>query len=119
MARGLIIEPDTWLAEVWVEACRRAGHTMTQVRDGLAAIDACDNIRPEVILLEIILPGPNGISLLHELQSHADFAQIPVIVVSNLTTVTAENLHQYGVREVFCKDTVTPLQLVDAIDRVI
>ena len=36
-----------------------------------------------VIILDVLLPGPNAFTLLHELQSHSDLAGIPIILCTN------------------------------------
>lgn len=115
----LIVEDDTWLAEIWRTHGETAGYSVVIARDGFAAIDACDEHIPDVILLDIVLPGPNGISFLHELRSHADFADIPVIVMTNLVSVTVKKMAPYGVTHVFQKDSLTPQQLKSAVRKVV
>ena len=113
----LIIDDDTWLAELWQQYLVAAGFSTRVVKDGFAGIDACDDRIPHVIILDVLLPVTNGVAFLHELRSHHDLAHVPVIVVSS-ATLDKKNLTPYGVIEVFDKATVTPKQLVDAVKQV-
>ena len=46
-------------------------------------METIDRLKPNVIILDLFMPGPNGIVLLHEMQSHADLSRIPIILISN------------------------------------
>jgi CheY-like chemotaxis protein len=120
VASVLIVEDDTWFAEQQLRTVRAAGFRAQHVADGLAAMAALDTQPPSVIVLDMFLPGPNALVLLHELQSHADLAAIPVIVCSNsASAVPSDPLAAYGVRHVLDKGTMQPSDLVAAIRRVL
>jgi two-component system, chemotaxis family, response regulator PixH len=117
---ALIVEDDEWLAEQHIRTLAAAGVRAEYVPHALAAIDSIDNSVPDVIVLDVLLAGPNAFTLLHELQSHADLANIPVILCTNSADQLAEeDVAAYGVRRVLDKATMMPGDLVTAIKKVL
>ena len=115
----LVVEDDVWLAEQYVRLLRRAGFRVNYVTDALAAIDSLDSEAPQVIMLDVLLAGPNAFTLLHEIRSHADLASIPVILCTNsVDSMQDFDLASYGVVDLLNKATVTPNDLILAIKRV-
>ena len=78
--------------------------------DAVAAISDLSAALPDLILLDVLLPGPDGFTFLNELASYSDTAAIPVILISSLD-LRAQDLSHYGVRAIFTKDTLTPAAL--------
>lgn len=117
---ALIVEDDEWLAEQLVRTLMAAGIRSESVAHALGAIDMIDATLPDVIILDVLLAGPNAFALLHELQSHADLASIPVILCTNSADqFSGEDIAAYGVREVLDKAKMVPDDLVAAIKKVL
>jgi len=116
----LVVEDDAWLAEQQVRTLEAAGYQAEYVPHALAAIDAVDERQPDVLVLDLFLIGPNAFTLLHEMRSHADLAQIPVILCTNSADAIAdEDLAAYGVTQVLDKAAMIPSDLVAAVKRVL
>ena len=116
----LVVEDDEWLAQQHVRTLVAAGFAADYVVHALAAIDAVDVRRPDAIVLDVFLAGPNAFTLLHELRSHSDLAGIPVILCTNSADMIAEeDLVAYGVERVLDKTTMRPEDLVAAIKKVL
>lgn len=114
----LIVEDDDWLAEQHARTLKVAGIRTDTVPHALAAIDAIDQQRPDALVLDVLLAGPNAFTLLHELQSYADLASIPVILCTNgADQLTGEDLQAYGVTRVLDKATMRPDDLTAAVRR--
>ena len=73
----------------------------------IEAINALDDDFPDLILLDVLLDGPDGFTLLNELVSYEDTAKIPVVLVSSLNFDNVD-LSVYGVRAILDKGTMTP-----------
>lgn len=116
----LIVEDDEWLAEQHARTLQAANYKVNFAAHALAAIDAVDDARPDVIVLDVLLTGPNAFVLLHELQSHTDLCSIPVILCTNSAeSITSEDSRSYGIRQILDKSTMVPEDLVAAIKKVL
>lgn len=73
-------EPDitTFLGAVLEDA----GMHVVTAHDGVEALDRIRQALPDVISLDLVMPGKSGIRLLHELRKHPEWSRIPVIIVS-------------------------------------
>jgi len=76
----LFVEPDINLARAYEQAILLAGHSAVLARTAQEALFEADRILPNVIALELQLPGPNGLAFLHELRSYPDWQNIPVVL---------------------------------------
>lgn len=116
----LLIDDDVWLGEQFARTLSRHDFEVIQARNGVSGMDAIDIQRPDVIVLDIFMPGPNGLVLLHELQSHGDLASIPVVLCSNSSAdIALDILQPYGVQVVLDKTTMAPDDLVAAVRKVL
>lgn len=119
MARILLIEDEPWLGELYEQLLGRE-HDVLWKRDAYDAIDAIDQHRPDVIVLDLLLPWANGIQLLHELVSYQDTATIPVVLFSAaLPDLDPEVLRAYGVVATLDKTSVKPGQVIDTINGIV
>ncbi|HTW96223.1 MAG TPA: response regulator [Candidatus Methylomirabilis sp.] len=80
----LIVEDEEILYKVLHEKFSRQDFKVELAMDGEAAISLAKSFRPDVILLDIILPKKDGITVLRELKADPDLSNIPVIISSNL-----------------------------------
>lgn len=114
----LIVEDDQWLAQQYVRTLELAGFNARFVSHGLAAIDTIDAKTPDILLLDVLLPGGTIFTLLHELRSHTDLAAIPVILCTNSADQLAEeDMAAYGVVRVLDKAVMKPEDIVAAVKK--
>lgn len=116
----VIVEDDEWLAQQHARTLEAAGFLTDTSSHALEAIETIDARRPDALVLDVFLAGPNAFTLLHEMRSHADLAGIPVILCTNSAdSIANEDLEAYGVRAVLDKTTMLPGDLVAAIKKVL
>ena len=82
--RILLAEDDRFLRKAAESALARSGYTVVTAVDGDEALARARDSAPDLILLDLIMPGRNGFDVLHALKSDAATKAIPVIVLSNL-----------------------------------
>ena len=79
-----VVEPDKMLQQTYVNALSKASRQIITFRTANLAVRALEKVIPDVVLLELALPGHNGFELLYELRSYADTRKVKVIVNSFL-----------------------------------
>jgi len=81
----LIVEDDKFLHKILVSKFQKEGFDVRGAMDGEGAIQELMTFSPSVILLDIILPKMNGFEVLWEIKSNPKTADIPVVILSNLS----------------------------------
>ena len=81
----LIVEDETALAEAVEHILRKAGHSADRVADGQSALDYIRVGTYDLILLDIMLPKLDGLSVLRQMRSEG--VQTPVLMLTARTTV--------------------------------
>ena len=73
---------------------------------------------PSLIILDILLTGPDGFTLLNELLSYPETSQIPVLLISSLN-LAKFSLHAYNVRAILNKEIFTPADFVNQVQDIL
>jgi DNA-binding response OmpR family regulator len=81
-ARILVVEDDTTLAAMYRNALRLAGFEVEAAVNGITALWYIDQAPPDVIVLDLHVPGVHGDVILSEIAARSDLSHIPVIVVT-------------------------------------
>lgn len=89
-----------------------AGHHVIEAVDGTAALDACRDSPPDVILLDIEMPGLDGYEVLAELKAIPDLMDIPVVFLSTLTEMDDVLRGLRGGAHDYLKKPFEPAELV-------
>lgn len=80
----LIIEDDKFLRELIGQKLLKEGYDIVDAVDGEQGIKSIKNEKPDLVLLDLILPGVDGFEVLTKIKEDSKIAQIPVIILSNL-----------------------------------
>jgi type IV pilus assembly protein PilB len=78
----LLVEDEEQLRRVMKDLLEREGYTVAEARDGVQALDQVDRFAPDVIILDLNLPGIDGYSVLAQLRSRPATRTIPVVVLT-------------------------------------
>lgn len=103
MKKVLVVDDDPSLAELISEFFRLSGYDVRTVTDSLSAIDEVIRWQPNLITLDIEMPGVNGIELLRQLQSRPQTCRIPVVIVSVVAKGALDDGLLQGAMKVFEK----------------
>lgn len=115
MATVLIVEDEILLADCYQKWLQAEGHRTLHATDAQQALDMLDEDSVDVVLLDMLLPGANGVQVLHAIQSHADLADVRIIVCSNALPQKLPDLSAYGVKAVLDKTVLTRDRLGNAV----
>jgi CheY-like chemotaxis protein len=78
----LLVDDEDSLRKVLRDLLEREGYEIAEARDGVQALDQVDRVGPDVIVLDLNLPGLDGYTVLSRLRSRPATAGIPVIVLT-------------------------------------
>src|ERR1044071_8798141 len=82
MPKILIIDDDTTITDLLKTLMRMEGHTPTTLNDSTKALELAGALDPDLITLDLMMPGLTGFELCELLHQDPKFARIPIIVVS-------------------------------------
>jgi PleD family two-component response regulator len=80
----LVVEDDKFLRELFVRKMFNEGFDVDSAIDADQAFDVLKNKKPEIVLLDLILPGVDGFEILTRIKKDPNLKDIPVMVISNL-----------------------------------
>ena len=78
----LLVDDEDQLRRVMKDLLERDGYLVHEARDGVQALDQVDRVAPDIIVLDLNLPGLDGYGVLAKLRSRPTTADIPVIVLT-------------------------------------
>jgi type II secretory ATPase GspE/PulE/Tfp pilus assembly ATPase PilB-like protein len=81
-SKVLLVDDEDSLRKVMKDLLERDGYAVTEARDGVQALDQVDRVGPDIIVLDLNLPGLDGYGVLSHLRSRPATANIPVIVLT-------------------------------------
>src|SRR5258707_6915510 len=81
-SKVLLVDDEDSLRKVMRDLLERDGYVVTEARDGVQALDQVDRVGPDIIVLDLNLPGLDGYGVLSHLRSRPATASIPVIVLT-------------------------------------
>lgn len=117
-----ILEDDPIFARLFSKSLRRAfpDSTVSVFENAIDAINALpdDCTPPSVIILDVLLTGPDGFTFLNEIASYSDLSCVPIIIVSSLN-FPMQTLESYNVKKILNKATMTPQDLSAAISEIL
>jgi len=80
----LLVDDDLTLREMYQERLKAEGFEIVQASNGEEAIQKAKETKPNVILLDIMMPKINGFDVLKQLKANDELKEIPVIVLTAL-----------------------------------
>jgi len=116
----LIIEDEKILAEMYKDKFEEAGYQVDSVFSSEQALDYLKKEKPDLILLDILLPRENGIHLLKRLKEIEGISEIPVVAFSNYDEPkTKKEALDLGAKAYLIKTQYTPKELLEEIKKVL
>lgn len=92
MSQSVLIVDDEPMARTLLRLMLvRAGFNVAEAEDGFDALDKVRKNRPDVILLDVMMPGMDGFSVCERLRSDEETASLPIIMLSAKTDLASIN----------------------------
>ena len=119
----LLVEDSRPIRRENESALKHAGYEVITAEDGESAVAAAHDQKPDLILLDMILPKLSGPEVLRRLKHEADTASIPVVVLSSLSEKNRQKLMEEGAEDYLEKGEMMPApginRLAAALENVI
>ena len=119
MKHILVVEDNAPLRDLWTEAIARSGFEVTAAASAAEALSTLAGLRPDLILLDLIMPAMeiNGIELLARLHENQAWSGIPIVIISGIgDSVDRRGAAALGVRSILSKP-VDLRTLIGVIER--
>jgi len=82
MSRVLVVEDDRDIAELIARYLQKAGHTTDLVGSGTAALSRAKETSPDLIVLDLMLPGMDGLLVCQALRANPATAGVPIVMLT-------------------------------------
>jgi CheY-like chemotaxis protein len=118
MKRIAIIDDDPKIGNVYRTKFATEGFQVDYAGDGRAGLELISAHRPDVVLLDLMLPGMSGIEVLKAVRADDHLAEIPVIVFSNAHAADlSQQAAAAGVTKILAKAMNTPKRVVEVVNQ--
>ena len=84
--RVLVVDDERDIRRLLVSDLQSAGYETVELESGEHVLETTLKFRPDVIVLDLTMPGVNGFEALKELKTHPQTARVPVVVASAQTS---------------------------------
>ena len=116
MKHILLVEDDPFIRDLYFTKLEEAGFSVDIAETGAQAIDKIQEEKPDLILLDIVLPSRDGWSVLKKVKQDDKLKRIIVAMLTNLgQKQEAEKGLKLGAEKYFIKAHYTPQQVVEEI----
>ena len=112
----LVVEDDRFLRELMAQKLSGEGFEVTEATDGESALKKMKEKKPDLVLLDLILPGVDGFEVLSKVKNDPSLESIPVIILSNLgQKEDIERGLKLGADDYLIKAKFTPGEIIEKI----
>lgn len=115
MATILICDNEESLRELVRASLETEGYAFLEARDGDEAIAAVEAHRPDLVLLDMMMPGRSGLDVLRTLRSQEELADIPVVMLTARAQLTDRDDANAAGATFFVTKPFSPVQLANVV----
>jgi DNA-binding response OmpR family regulator len=116
----LVIEDDKFLRELITQKIAKEGYKVLGAIDGEDGIKKIKSEKPDLVLLDLILPGIDGFEVLTRMKEDQTISSIPVIILSNLgQKEDVERGLKLGAADYLIKAHFTPGEIIEKVKNIL
>lgn len=117
MTRVLVVEDDVILSSAYKMNFANANLDTVVVHDVASAMNEIEKQAPDVIILDLVLPGQDGFFMLEQLKKNEKWKDIPVLVASNIgTEQNVARAKELGAADFIIKSDISMNQLIEKVE---
>jgi CheY-like chemotaxis protein len=115
----LIVEDDIFVTDIYQTKFEKEGYAIVAAENGLEAMKKLEGgLKPDLILLDIIMPYLDGLSVLKKINENEEWKKIPVVLLSNLSQKEEiQKGFSLGVKDYIIKSHFTPSEVLEKINK--
>jgi len=114
----LIIEDEEIILDLLQKKLTQEGYDISIAKDGAEGIRAMRENKPDLILLDIVMPKMGGFEVMEEMQKDSGLRDIPIIVVSNSgQPVELDKAQELGAKDWLIKTEFDPQEVVEKVKK--
>jgi len=112
----VLVEDDKTLANLIEMELKKAGFTVLVETDGLKGLELIRKEKPDLVLLDMLLPSMSGADILEELHEDGTLPGQPIVILSNSgQPIETERVKELGVRDSLVKVNFTPQEVLEKV----
>lgn len=111
----LLIEDNSIIVKMYQRKFQMEGYEVETAYDGEEGLEKAKKIKPNIILLDVMIPKIEGLEVLKKLKGDQSTKHIPVVILSNLAGEEVKRGLQLGAKDYLVKSEFTPAQVVEKI----
>lgn len=112
----LLVEDNDFIRKMYQFKLAKSGIDVIETADGESALKEIKEHMPDVVLLDIMMPGISGIDVLKKLKEDGLVPKLPVIVLTNVMNQSSiKQAKELGAKDYIVKTDLTPSQVLDKI----
>ena len=116
MKKILIIEDNQIVANVYRNKLAVEGYQAEIALDGETGLNLMRSFKPDIMVLDLILPKMSGVDVIKQIRGEADFANLPIIVFSNTyLTNLIQDAWKAGANKCLSKASCSPKEILDIV----
>jgi len=119
MKKILLIEDEQFIADMYKMKFIKEGYDITVAGDGETGLELFESIKPDLVLLDLVLPKMNGFQVLEKIRADSENKNVKVFILSNLGQTGEINQgFKEGADGYLIKSNLTPSQLIQSIEKI-
>lgn len=117
MYKILLIEDDEFIGRAYKDGLTRAGFDVSWASDGQEGLEQIKALKPDLVLLDLVMPVKNGFEVLEELKAQPNL-KVPVIILSNLGQDSdVKKAKVLGAQDYLIKTNVSMKEIIDKVEK--
>ncbi len=120
MPKVLIVEDEELLSNAFRIILEKEGHIVKTAHDGSEALSSVHDLKPDVILLDLLMPGMGGLEFLEKYLPTAPNPRPLIVVLSNLQNEDSiKQATELGADKYMVKSQITPQVLIELVNQLL
>jgi len=120
MKKILLAEDDPFIVDIYTTKLKQAALEVEVVSEGDEVLEKVRQYKPDLLLLDIVLPTMNGWEILRAIRQSDDLKNLPVVILSNLYQKDeVEKGLKFGALKYLIKAHYTPSEVVEEVKKIL